>query len=67
MAKSCAIRKTKVILAILASWFWSIVRAGEHVSGTKSERTSMLIEFAANLFVAASWTSSVVGAVIAFF
>jgi hypothetical protein len=55
-----------VILAIIASWFWSIVRAGEHISGTKSERISMLIELAGNLCVAASWISSVVGMVIAF-
>jgi hypothetical protein len=55
-----------VVLAILASWFWSVVRSGKRVSATKSERVSMVIELAENLVIAASWIASIVGVVIAF-
>jgi hypothetical protein len=56
-----------IVLAILASWFWSVERSGKRASvGTKSERAAMVIELVGNLAVASSWIVSVVGIVAAF-
>jgi uncharacterized membrane protein len=52
-----------IILAVLATWSWSVERSGKRA---KSERVAMVLELARNLAVALSWIVSVVGIVIAF-
>ena len=52
-----------IILAVLATWSWSVERSGKRA---KSERVAMVLELARNLAVASSWIASVVGIVIAF-
>jgi hypothetical protein len=52
-----------IILAVLATWSWSVERSGKRA---KSERAAMLLELARNLAVASSWVVSVVGIIRAF-
>lgn len=52
-----------IILAVLATWSWSVERSGKRA---KSERVAMVLELARNLAIASSWVASVVGIVIAF-
>jgi uncharacterized membrane protein len=52
-----------IVLAVLATWSWSVERSGKRA---KSERVAMVLELARNLAVASSWIASIVGIVMAF-